>query len=229
MCGRFTLTRPNELITDLFGLIPTPVLPPRFNIAPGQYIPVVREIHGGPFGGDREVALLRWGLIPPWAKNQKLAYKLVNARSETAAENPAFRNAFRRRRCLVPADGYYEWREEAGRKQPYWIHFADHHPFALAGLWEHWESPEDDRILETCTILTTEANEVSARIHERMPVICPAGLFADWLGPDERPPALEHILRPYPAEGMVAVPASPKVNNPGNEGPECLRPEREVP
>lgn len=195
-------------------------VPVRYNVAPTQDVPVVRAVGGG----GRELATPRWGLVPPWAKEASFGAKLINARAETVDRLPSFRAAFRRRRCLVAADGFYEWRKtEKGPKQPYLIELADGQPFAFAGLWERWEKSPDGRPLETCTIITTEANPLLRPIHDRMPaILAPASQDAwlDWEGFDvERAKAL---LNPYPAEAMAAHPVSPRVNDVKNDDPACI-------
>jgi putative SOS response-associated peptidase YedK len=225
MCGRFTLhTSPSQL-AELFDLPETPLLVPRYNIAPTQPVGIVRL---NSQMGQREWALVHWGLVPSWSKDPSIGARLVNARAETVDEKPSFRAAFRRRRCLVPADGFYEWQRTGGQKQPYHIQIGDGQPFAFAGLWEYWEGA-DGSGLESCTILTTGANELMAPIHDRMPVVVAPEDYADWLGPgteqDKRELSqLRHLLRPYPAELMRAVPVSPFVNNARNEGEACIAP-----
>ncbi len=219
MCGRFTLTATPEALAALFDLPDAPALPPRYNIAPTQPVAVVRT---APHDGRRELALVRWGLIPSWAKDPSIGSRLINARAETVAEKPSFRSAFKRRRCLVPASGFYEWRAEGGRKQPYYIYAADGAPLAIAGLWEHWEGPEGD-VVESCTLLTTEANDLVRPIHDRMPVFLPPAAFADWLDPDiDQPGPLLALLAPYPAAAMAAHAVSPLVNAVRNDGPACV-------
>jgi putative SOS response-associated peptidase YedK len=199
------------------GNIPPAV--PRYNIAPTQ--PVLAAYLDD--DGQRGLTFFQWGLIPSWSKDVSLGAKMINARSETVAEKPAFRNAFKRRRCLIPADGFYEWQKQNGKKQPIYIHGTDGRPFALAGLWEVWQDPEGTR-LQTCTILTTTPNELMAAIHDRMPVIIEPEDYATWLEPGQNPDTALHLLRPYPAEKMAAYPVSTAVNNPRNDSPECIQP-----
>jgi putative SOS response-associated peptidase YedK len=180
---------------------------PRYNVAPGQMAPVIRAAREG----GVEVALLRWGLVPYWAKDESMAYKLINARSESIADKPAFREAFRRRRCLVPATGFYEWQERAGLKYPHLIELPNDAIFAFAGLWERWRSPQSDEVIETFTIITTAANETVARLHDRMPAILDRADFAAWL--DLGNPDAAALLRPYPAELMTLRPVSRRLNN----------------
>jgi putative SOS response-associated peptidase YedK len=218
MCGRFTLRAPASVVAEQFALFEVPPFAPRFNIAPSQPVPVVRLARG------RELVWLRWGLIPAWAKDPAIGNRLINARAETVAEKPAFRAALRRRRCLVAADGFYEWQRTGKRKQPYFIRLRDDRPFAFAGLWESWEAPDSSQI-ESCTLLTTEPNELMRPIHDRMPVILPADGYRVWLDPAmEKPERLLPLFRPYPAEEMTAEPVSTFVNSPAHEGPECIAP-----
>jgi putative SOS response-associated peptidase YedK len=222
MCGRFSLrARLNELLEDF--AIDEPDVPfwePRYNVAPTQPVVVVRAKSSD--GSNREAALLRWGLIPAWASDPSIGNRLINARSETVAEKPAFRNALARRRCLVAADGFFEWKAEGKSKQPYFIHFSDDRPFAFAGLWECWEGPDHSRI-ESCTILTTEANELMRPIHDRMPVIVPKSDYAAWLDSKRQDArTLLSLLAPYAGVGLEAFPVSQTVNNPRHDVPECV-------
>jgi len=219
MCGRFTLRTPTPVLIEQFGLGEIPELPPRYNIAPTQSVAAVR--HNA--AADRELVPLRWGLIPRWAKDPAVGNRMINARSETVAEKPSFRSAFRRRRCLIPADGFYEWRKIGGRKQPYYIHMADQQPFAFAGLWEHWESGAEQ--IESCTILTTEANALMSGLHDRMPVILAPGDFDTWLNCEQRDwQHLTPLLASYPSDQMHYHPVSTVVNSPRNQGPELVAP-----
>ncbi|MCU0304482.1 MAG: SOS response-associated peptidase [Thermoanaerobaculales bacterium] len=218
MCGRYTLTVDAAVLAELFELEPLTELQPRYNIAPTQKVPIVRPGDGR----AREWASVRWGLIPSWAKDPSIGARLINARAETAADKPSFRAAFKHRRCLVPADGFYEWVKLAGGKQPHHIRFADRRPFAFAGLWERWSAPDGD-VVESCTILTTSPNELIARLHDRMPVIVPREGFAAWLAEGPLPAgAAAGLLAPHPAEGMEAVPATSRINSPRNDDPGCL-------
>lgn len=218
MCGRYTLTRPADTLAALFQMKGDFGIPPRHNIAPGQFIPALR----GREGGGEELALFRWGLIPSWAKAPGTGARTINARAETLAEKPSFRAAYRRRRCLIPADGFYEWAKEGSKKTPHHIHLRNHAPFAFAGLWEIWQGPSGEE-METCTIITTGANELLAPLHPRMPVIMPAENFGRWLDPrEENTRNVQSLLRPYPAEEMAHRPVGTKVNNTRNDGPECL-------
>ena len=221
MCGRFTLRASTSALAEQFGAIADVVFEPRFNVAPSQPIAAVR-IRPESKPPQRELAPLRWGLIPSWAKDPAIGNRMVNARSESVAEKPAYRAAFRRRRCLVPADGFYEWQRQGKAKQPYFIQMADERPFAMAGLWETWEGP-DHTVIESCTILTTEPNPLMEPIHDRMPVILPDDSCSEWLDPDQADPKLlERLLIPFRAEQMKAHPVSTYVNRPGNDGPECI-------
>ena len=172
---------------------------------------------------QRRLALVKWGLIPFWAKDSSIGNRLINARAESAAEKPAFRSAFKSRRCLVPADGYYEWKKmKGGQKQPYLARNADGSPFAFAGLWERWQAPEDE-IIESCTILTTDANDLTQPIHDRMPVILNPKDYGLWLDPEVKGPALlKPLLQPYPSEEMMVMPVNPKVNKASYDSPDCI-------
>jgi putative SOS response-associated peptidase YedK len=171
----------------------------------------------------RELTFLNWSLIPSWAEDPKIGDWMINARSETAADKPSFRSAFRKRRCLIPTDGFYEWQKNGGKKQPFFIHRADAKPFAFAGLWEHWEG--DGQVIESCTILTTEANELMRPLHDRMPVILQPEDYDRWLDPRlDKPEAVQPLLRPYPSEALAAYPVTTLVNNPRNDKAECLKP-----
>ncbi len=218
MCGRFTLSTPPKAVADLFGLADVPDLPPRYNIAPSQPVASVRG------GRSWSLDMLRWGLVPGWARDPKIGHSLINARAETVADKPAFRSAFRQRRCLIPADGFYEWVRDGGTPRGYHIRLADSAVFALAGLWESWLDPEG-RAIETCCIITTTANDLVAPLHERMPVLIDPGDFGRWLDPACRSPEeLLPLLLPYPAEAMTAVAVGPLVNSPKNDDPNCLAP-----
>jgi putative SOS response-associated peptidase YedK len=221
MCGRYSLTTAPEALRRLFDFDTTPNLAPRYNIAPTQSAPVVRAAGGG----GRELAMLRWGLIPSWAKDASVGGKMINARSETVAEKPSFRSAFRQRRCLVPADGFYEWRREGEIKQPYRIGMKDGHAFAFAGLWESWRESEDGEAVESFTILTCEANRKLRPIHPRMPVILTPESYETWL--DTSPGSAERAMsvpRPFAVEPMAFYRVSTRVNSPRNDDPDCLKP-----
>ena len=221
MCGRFNVHDLSGALLWLFGMSEGPQQPPRYNIAPSQPVAAVRKT---PEGEGREAVLLRWGLVPHWAKDPAMGARMINARAETVAGKPSFRAAFRRRRCLIPAWGYYEWRKEEGGKQPYYIHMAGERPFAMAGLWEHWQGPDGTEI-ESCAIITTEANEETRDIHHRMPVILAPEAFDTWLDSAlEGGEALTSLLRPYSGGGMAAHAVSTHVNRPANDDPLCMAP-----
>jgi putative SOS response-associated peptidase YedK len=221
MCGRFAFYSPHEAVTRLFGLTDAPDVERRYNIAPTQFIPVVRHDQAA----KRRLALLYWGLVPSWAKEKSIGARMINARGETLGDKPAFRSAFRRRRCLVLADGYYEWQARASGKQPHFIHMVSGQPFAMAGLWESWREAEGSEPLESCAIVTTSANEKFASIHDRMPVIVSPEQYDFWLDlRNQDTNALSHLLVPYPPEPMAAVAVSKRVNNARNEGPELVVP-----
>ncbi len=224
MCGRFTLTKPIPWLAEILDVKnPESVgsVPPRYNVAPGTEVLIVRAKEATDTNA-RELALARWGLVPFWAKDPDFGAKTINARSETAAQKPAFRAAFRYRRCLIPADGFYEWAGSRRKKQPFFIHLEERKPFAFAGLWESWTGA-DGSILETCTILTTDANEKLAELHHRMPVILPEVSYADWLNPGEnRSKNLQPLLKPYPSEAFAYYPVSERVNSPRNDDAACI-------
>jgi len=220
MCGRFTLwLQFGDLIKAFPGFQFPEELAPRYNIAPTQSVAAV------PNDGTRTVGLFHWGLVPFWANDTSIGSRMINARAETAAEKPAFRAAYRRRRCLILADGFYEWQADpASRaKTPMYVRLASGEPFAFAGLWEIWRP--DDTPLLSCTILTTEPNSLMAPIHNRMPVILPRSAYDRWLDPAEvGPGALQDLLVPYPSEEMTAYPVSRLVNSPGNDLPAVIEP-----
>jgi putative SOS response-associated peptidase YedK len=218
MCGRFTLTASADVLADLFDLVEVPDWTPRYNIAPTQPVAVVRL---QPAGG-REFARLRWGLVPSWAK-EIAGPPLINARADTVATKPSFRTALRQRRCLVLADGFYEWQKRGKEKQPFSIRLLGDRPFAFAGLWERWNGGEQP--VESCAIITTEANDLLRPVHERMPVILPPAAYAEWLDPQAHDAQqLTALLRPYAAEDMKAVPVSAWVGNARHDDPRCLEP-----
>ncbi len=220
MCGRFSQGLAGDTIAKAFQLAEVPDWQPRYNIAPTQTIPAIVATQNG----DRHFKPLRWGLIPSWSKDPAIGAKLINARSETVAEKPSFRSAFKQHRCLILADGFYEWRKQSGKKQPFYFRLTDGSLFAFAGLWERWQAPEGD-VLETCTILTTEANQVVAQVHDRMPVILAPDRYDQWLDPTlQQSEPLQALLRPYEAERMSAYPVSLSVNSPWNDTPDCITP-----
>jgi putative SOS response-associated peptidase YedK len=203
-----------------FALETQPTLFPRYNIAPSQPVAVVRQTAEG----KRELVKLRWGLVPSWAKDVSVGNQLINARSETAATKPAFRAAMRQRRCLVPTDGFYEWKKVGKQKQPYFIRRADDKAFAFAGLWERWSDAER-RPLETCTILTTDANELLRPLHERMPVIVEPADYSTWLDPLRTDPDQFHpLFASLTSEQLISTPVSIHVNSPANDDADCLAP-----
>jgi len=221
MCGRFTLSTSTQTLVRLFELTDVPEIEVRYNIAPTQEIPAVRVSRGK---AARELVRLQWGLVPAWAKDPAMGSKLINARSETVIEKPSFRAAFKSRRCLIPADGFYEWGQVEGRKQPFYFRRRDGQPFAFAGLWEHWED-EQQRSIDSCTILTTSANDVVRPVHERMPVILAPEDFALWLDPTVRDTEqLQALLRPYPADQIVAYPVGTAVNSARHDAADCIEP-----
>ena len=222
MCGRFTLTVDAHQIREAFPWITIDEdIHPRYNIAPSQPVAVVAN------DGQKRLDYFIWGLIPSWAKDPNIGYRMINARGETVDQKPSFRAAFRRRRCLILADGFYEWQIVPGRKGkiPTYIKMVDDKPFALAGLWESWDAPDGSNILST-TIITTEPNELLSGIHNRMPVILPEKEYSQWLQTGETEPSgLKSLLIPYPSDMMKAYTVSTTVNNPANETPECILPE----
>lgn len=219
MCGRFVLMTAGRDLAERFELEEAPDLAPRYNIAPTQMVAAIRLEPGE---RTRRLVMLRWGLIPFWAKDSSIGSRLINARAESASEMPAFRTAFKHRRCLIPADGFYEWKKEKGRRQPHFVRSADRQPVAFAGLWDRWKDPDGEEV-ESCTILTTDANDVVRAIHDRMPVILLPEDYGRWLDPDLKDPKkLKLLLRSYPSEETVIQPASPKVNKPSYDEPDCL-------
>jgi putative SOS response-associated peptidase YedK len=213
MCGRFAQRSDPKRLAREFKVAEVPDVVARYNIAPTQEILGVTESADG-----REMKFFKWGLIPSWAKDAAMGARLINARSETVEEKPAFREAFKKRRCIIPADGFYEWQRTEGRKQPFFFQMKDERPFGFAGLWERWQGAGGEAI-ESCTILTTEANEVLRPVHDRMPVILHPGDYELWLDEDVRKrELLRDLLGPYPAEEMVSQPVSTAVNSPRNQG-----------
>ena len=222
MCGRYTLSSPSDDIALLFDLPELPSLPPRYNLAPTQEAAVVRVTQPG---GPRQLDLLRWGFIPFWAKEASIGNRMINARAESVAEKPAFKWSFQKKRCLVVADGFYEWKKEGKLKQPFLIHRQDGKPFAFAGLWSTWRDPQKAEPVETFTILTTDANDLMRPLHDRMPVIVDAEKFDLWLDPRvEDAMKLLPLLVPHGAEGFEAFPVSRAVNSPAHDEPDCIEP-----
>jgi putative SOS response-associated peptidase YedK len=219
MCVRFTLRASPGELTELFMLAEVPQLDPHYNIAPTQTVFAVRVNSAG----DREPVQLRWGLVPSWAKDTQIAYKLINARSETAASKPSFRHAFRHKRCLIAASGFYEWKKAGKAKQPYYVHRRDGKPFAFAGLWEAWSIGGVP--VESCTILTTEANDPMRPLHDRMPVILDAKDYDRWLDVATQEPAkLMPLLVPYHGGDLTAYRVSTLVNMAKNKDARCIEP-----
>lgn len=220
MCGRFTLTLDPGELQALLDLGPfVHIVQPRYNIAPSQPIPIVKHPE------KREVELYKWGLVPSWADDPKIGYRMINARSETAYEKPSFRAAFSRRRCLILADGFFEWHAEkkGAPKTPYLFKLKNDHPFTFAGLYEHWQAPEGGE-LHTCTILTCPPNDLVKDYHDRMPVMLGEHTRWQWLEESTDKETLLDFLIPYPAEEMKCYPVSRAVNSPENDGPEVLEP-----
>ena len=216
MCGRYTLAAPVNELVEQFDIDEYPSsITTSYNIAPTQEVAaVIAEDE------KRKLEMLRWGLVPAWTDDPSIGNRMINARSETVAEKPSFRKAFKDRRCLVLSDGFYEWRRTPDGKQPYYIHLKDGSPFAFAGLWESWRDAQEIR---SCTIITTEANELVGDIHNRMPVILAPEDYSLWLDPDfKEREALTSLLRPYPNDAMEAYPVSRRVNSPSNNVPDCI-------
>ncbi|MDA1232890.1 MAG: SOS response-associated peptidase [Planctomycetota bacterium] len=234
MCGRFTLKTPNPRLQELFGLQELPHLVPRFNIAPTQSVFTIRASASVP--ELREAVMLRWGLIPFWAKDMAIGNTMINARAETVTEKPSFRPAFAKRRCLIPADGFFEWQKlTSGIKQPWWIRMADEEPFAMAGLWESWSpkkkaaGSDDDEIsgsklVQSCTILTINANTDMQSLHDRMPVILPIEAWAAWLNAASGKAELQGLLKPFANGRLIRSEVSTIVNRPIIDSPECIAP-----
>ena len=245
MCGRFTLSTDPEDLARAFGVVDLPELSPRYNVAPSQPVAAVRVVvEDG--DGQRQVRLLRWGLVPSWARDLRVGNRMINARSETAAGKPAFRRAFRFRRCLVLADGFYEWRRRGKERQPHYFTMKDGRPFAFAGLWERWVDPTrsaergtqngepgpapssefrvpSSEVVESCTLLTCGPNELVEPVHDRMPVILPPSDHDLWLDPKvDDPDVLQPLLRPFPAGEMTVRRVSERVNSPRNDDPSCV-------
>jgi len=232
MCGRFTLRARPADVARLFDVSDLPEFSPRYNVSPSQPVAVIRNRPHHPrrkeSGSRREFVFLRWGLLPSWAGEDALSQNMINARSETVSEKPAFRAAFRYRRCLVPADGFYEWQVQGKAKQPYFIHRPDDQVFAIAGMWESWEGPAG--VLETCAILTTTANAALNPIHHRMPVLLPRETHALWLDPEVQSlELLQPLLVPRPPDELSAQPVSSVVNHARHDAPDCLDPPKKSP
>jgi putative SOS response-associated peptidase YedK len=218
MCGRYTLKTPVDVLAEHFEVEDYPSsLTPSYNIAPTQEVAAVVEEDE-----KMKLGLFHWGLIPSWAKDPSIGNKMINARAETVSEKPSFRSAFKKRRCLIVADGFYEWQKTDNGKQPYHIRMRDGSPFAFAGLWETWQNGEEIR---SCAIITTEANDLMGEIHHRMPVILPPENYGVWLDPDfDEKEALLDLLNPYPSDEMEAYAVSRRVNRPSNNDPSVVEP-----
>ena len=220
MCGRFAFYSPSEATAALFGATSSTEVVPRYNIAPTQFIAAVRT----DAQGASELAMLRWGLVPLWAKDPSIGNRMINARAETVAEKPSFRSAYKKRRCLILADGFYEWRKEGDGKTPYFISLADGSPFAFAGLWEDWNSKESDESLQSTAIITTAANDFMVQLHQRMPVVMLPEQAERWLGGDME--LLSKVIDNSPA--FRAWPVDRKVNNARNEDATLIDPAGEM-
>ena len=217
MCGRFTSLLSPELLAVIYEVLAPPDSPLRYNITPSQPVVIVRQDKSG----QRELASVNWGLIPSWSKDPSLSHSLINARGETVSEKPSFRFAFKHRRCIIPVSGFYEWQKLDGTKQPWYIKGVEDRPLSLAGLWEHWPSP-DGSVIETCSIITTTANELMASIHDRMPVILSLEAISSWLEPSTKPDELKDLLRPCAPNILTAYTVSNLVNNPRFDSPSCV-------
>lgn len=220
MCGRYTRISPPAVLEELFGVPIDFDLKPHYNIAPTQSVLAVRVSEKD----EKEAVSLRWGLIPPWAKDEKMGYKTFNARGETVAEKPSFRSAFKRKRCLVIADGFFEWKRDGKQKHPFLIKMRDEKPFAFAGLWENWKNPKGESV-QSCTIVTTEPNKLMGKIHDRMPVILSPRDFELWLNTEEKNlEKAKKLIRPFPVNPMTSHPVSDIVNSSRNNSPDCIKP-----
>jgi putative SOS response-associated peptidase YedK len=219
MCGRYTLKTSVDELAEWFDLDENPsLLTPSYNVAPTQEVAAVVEEDE-----QRKLGVFRWGLIPSWAKDPSIGNRMINARAETVSEKPSFRSAFKKRRCLIVADGFYEWQKTHNGKQPFYIRMKDSSPFAFAGLWETWDGEGEE--IRSCSIITTDANDLMDEIHHRMPVILPRENYGAWLDPGfEEKEALTDLLRPYLSDGMEAYPVSRRVNKPSNNEPSVVEP-----
>ncbi len=226
MCGRFTLVADPDTVRETFGLgksanAALSELTPRYNIAPTQAVAVITADEQN----ARHLEFFQWGLIPSWAKDPKIGYKLINARAETLVEKPSFRTALKKRRCLIPADGFYEWKRAGKTKTPMYIQLKSGEPFALAGLYEFWKPADSETLVKSCTIITTEPNALMQDIHDRMPVILKPQAYATWLTAGELPTEKTlPLLKPYPASQMKARQVSTLVNNARLDSPDCIQP-----
>jgi putative SOS response-associated peptidase YedK len=218
MCGRYSLTSPPEAMYQLFGLKELVNLAPRYNIAPTQDVPVVRAGDAG-----RELVMMRWGLIPSWSKDISFGAKTINARAETVQEKPSFRTPFKSSRCLIPADGYFEWIKSEDGRQPWLFRRKDEGLIVFAGLWDRWVSPEDGEVIQSCSIIVREAGEFTRPLHHRMPVIVPPEKFSTWLGEGGNDmPAVQRVMDDATDNGLVVHPVSKRVNSPRNDDAACL-------
>lgn len=220
MCGRYALYADGEQLAWRFGVpVPHPIAP-RYNIAPSQPVLALRYNHDTK---TREWTHFVWGLVPAWAQDPSIGNRMINARAETLREKPAFRTAYRYRRCIVPVSGFYEWKKTGRAKQPYFVRAADNLPMGLAGLWEIWRSPDGSE-LHTCTIITTDANALIKPLHDRMAVVLPPDAYDLWLSPNAKPAELDALLKPAPDDWLIAYPVSTRVNNPNNDDPQLIEP-----
>ncbi len=219
MCGRFSFTMDMDELQEAFpGVDFGLYFDKSYNIAPSQNIMAITNVN------SKNAGLFHWGLIPSWSKDKKIGYKMINARSETLAEKPSFKNAYKKQRCLIPADGFYEWKKETTTKTPFHIRMKSGKPFAFAGLWEKWQNPTEG-IIYSCTIITTEANSLVKQVHHRMPVILAPEKYDVWLDPEIQQPAeLGKLLVPFDADKMTSYPVSAMVNSPKNNTPDCVKP-----
>lgn len=226
MCGRYVVAFSPETLVSGFSVLRVPPFPKRWNVAPQSPVPVVYETRDG----ERVAALMRWGLLPSWAKDPALGHKLNNARSDGVFDKPSFRQAARRRRCLLPASGFYEWQATPGGKQPWYFSAPDGSPLAMAGLFEAWRATPEAEWLLSCCIVTTEANALMAPVHDRMPVLIPQAQWSHWLARDEQEPsAIAPLLAPAPVEALRAWPVSRAVNRASAEGEALIAPLAEPP
>lgn len=217
MCGRFAFFVPIEQLTEEYALARAPSLTPRYNVAPSQDVVAIRQSAEG----NRHASLLRWGLVPHWAEDPSVGNRMINARGETVAEKPAYRQAFKRRRCIIPASGFYEWGPSGAGKWPRFIRARDAPVLSLAGLWERWGA-DDTEPLDTCTIVTVAATRAVARLHQRTPLCLPRSTYGDWLNPDTPPEICRRLLAPQELPQLEIWPVSKAVNNPRNDGPSLV-------
>lgn len=218
MCGRFDLHLPRELLEEIFGISISYEIRRRYNIAPTQEIAAVRTN----LDRERQLDFLKWGLIPSWAKDPSIGSRMINARSETVHEKPSFRTALKHRRCVIPANGFYEWEAVEGKKKPFYLKMKDDKPMLFAGLWDHWKPGDGEEIL-SCAILTTNSNDLITPLHDRMPVLLGISDIDFWLDPAlDQPEHLTHLFQPFPSEEMEMYPVSDMVNSPKNDDPSCI-------